>query len=91
MYSITDYSYKKAKELNVIIKRSKNKMKKIDVFKDKNLIASIGAIGYKDYPTFIKENGIEYAKKKRLAYKKRHAKDLNNKNGNGYWANKILW
>ena len=91
MYLISDYSYKKAKDLNVEIKPSKTKTKKIDVFKDGHLIASIGALGYKDYPTFIKENGVEYANKKRELYRKRHKKDLNNKSGNGFWANKILW
>jgi len=44
MYLITDYSYKKAKDLNVEIKPSKTKTKKIDVFKDGHLIASIGAL-----------------------------------------------
>jgi hypothetical protein len=91
MYSITNYSKKKAKELNVNIKPSTNKNKKIDVFKDGHKIASIGFLGAKDYPTFIKENGIEYANKKRQLYRKRHSKDINNKNGNGFWANKILW
>ena len=52
-YSITSYSRAKAKKLGVKIKRSKNKKKKIDVFKEiktkdgkKELkfIASIGAI-----------------------------------------------
>jgi hypothetical protein len=91
MYSITNYSKKKAKELNVNIKPSTNKKKKIDVFKNNQLIASIGAIGFKDYPTFINENGIEYANNRRKLYRKRHSKDINNKNGNGFWANNILW
>jgi hypothetical protein len=93
MYVITDYTYKKAKELNVVIKPSKNKNKKIDVFNDNTgkLIASIGAIGYKDYPTFIKEKGTHYANQRKELYKKRHHKDIHNKNSNGYWANKLLW
>ena len=53
MYKITDYSYTKAKQLNVDIKPSKTKGKKIDVFKNDNFITSIGAIGYNDYPTYI--------------------------------------
>jgi predicted Zn-dependent protease len=91
MYIITNYSYKKAKEHNVTIKPSQNKNKKIDVYKNGELIASIGAIGYKDYPTYIKENGIEYANKRRQLYRQRHKNDLTNKNSNGFWANKILW
>ena len=82
MYSITNYSKKKAKELNVNIKPSTNKKKKIDVYKGDQLIASIGAIGFKDYPTFIKENGTEYANSRRKLYRKRHSKDINNKNLN---------
>jgi predicted Zn-dependent protease len=91
MYTITRYSYQKAKELNVTIKPSKNKTKKIDVYKNGELVASIGAIGYKDYPTYIKEYGLEYANKRRQLYRIRHKNDLTNKSGNGYWANKILW
>ena len=88
-YSITNYSKQKAKEYNVTIKPSKNKNKKLDVYKGETKIASVGAIGYKDYPTFILENGKEYADKRRKLYKKRHEKDL--KSGNGLWANRLLW
>ena len=88
-YKITDYSYNQAKKLNVKIKPSQNKNKKIDVYKDNKRISSIGAIGYNDYPTFIEKKGIEFAKQRRKFYKKRHSKDLNSKNG--YYANKILW
>eukprot|EP01038_Epipyxis_sp_PR26KG_P006641 gene6641-9117_t len=62
-YKITDYSYSKAKKLGVDIKPSKNKNKKIDVFKNDKKIASIGAIGYNDYPTYISKKGVEYAEK----------------------------
>ena len=90
-YKITSYSQNKANNLNVIIKPSTNKKKKIDVFKNDIKIASIGAIGYKDYPTFILEDGIKIANEKRKLYRKRHNKDINNKNGNGFYANRILW
>ena len=88
MYQITDYSYRQAKILGVEIKPSTNKTKKIDVFKNGEKIASIGAIGYKDYPTFIKEKGKAYADERRRLYHIRHAKD---KSLNGYYAKKILW
>ena len=64
-YHITKYSYDQAKKLNVEIKPSTNKKKKIDVFKNDKKIASIGAIGYLDYPNFIKKNGLEYANQKK--------------------------
>lgn len=91
MYQITDYSYQHAKRLGVSIKPSSNKKKKIDVYKDDKKIASIGAIGYGDYPTFMKTEGKEYADKKRQAYKKRHEKDRHTKGTNGYYADQILW
>lgn len=91
MYEITSYSYQQAKRLGVTIKPSTNKKKKIDVFKDGDKIASIGAIGYGDYPTFMKTEGKEYADKKRQAYKKRHDKDRHVKGTNGYYADQILW
>ena len=53
MYNITQYSFKKAKELNIIIRPSKNKNKKIDVYKGGDYLTYIGDIKYKDYP-FIK-------------------------------------
>jgi predicted Zn-dependent protease len=88
-YIITNYSKQKAKDYQVTIKPSKNKKKKIDVYKDDKLIASIGAIGYKDYGKFLESNGKEYADQKRNLYRMRHKKDLNS--GNGLWANRILW
>lgn len=90
-YKITDYSYKKAKQLNVTIRPSENKKKKIDVIKDGKIIASIGSKNYKDYPTYLEENGKAYADERRKLYKARHKKDLNNKKGNGFWADQILW
>lgn len=88
-YIITNYSKKQAEKYDVIIKPSKKQNKKIDVYKGDNLIASIGAKGYKDYGKFLESNGKEYADKKRILYKNRHRKDLNS--GNGLWANRILW
>ena len=88
MYKITDYTKKQAKQLGVEIKPSKIKNKKIDVFKDGNKIVSIGALNYKDYPTYIKEKGINYANERRRLYK------IRNKNNNGtagFYANKLLW
>tara|TARA_R110001632_G_scaffold150516_3_gene267991 strand:+ start:3281 stop:3583 length:303 start_codon:yes stop_codon:yes gene_type:complete len=98
-YSITSYSKAKAKKLKVIIKKSTNNKKKIDVFKevkDKNgkktlkKIVSIGAIGYKDYPTYLKEDK-NLAEKRRKAYKKRHEKDRHVKGSAGFYADQILW
>ena len=95
-YVISDRSFKKAKELGVTIKPSTNPEKKIDVFKNGRKIASIGAKGYLDYPTYLKleQRGKVpkgYADKRRRLYKVRHANDIGISNKNGYFANKILW
>ena len=88
-YKIKNYSFEQAKKLNVEIKPSRVKNKKIDVFKDGKKIASIGDSRYKDYPSYIESDGLGYATKRRSLYKSRHKKDLNS--GAGYYANKILW
>ena len=92
MYNITDYTYKKAKALNVEVKPSKRKNKKIDVIKNGKIIASVGDSRYKDYPTMIEKGmGKSYADKRRSLYKLRHKKDKNVKNSNGFYADKLLW
>ena len=91
VYQIKPYSYEQAKKLNVEIKPSTRKDKKIDVYKDNKYICSIGDINYYDYPTYIQNNGITYANERRKLYKIRHNKDRNIKNSSGYFADKILW
>jgi hypothetical protein len=88
VYQIQPYSFKKAKQLGVEIKPSKKANKKIDVFKKGSLIASIGATGYADFPTYMKENGSTYANKRRELYKIRHSK---NTGIAGQLASEILW
>jgi hypothetical protein len=88
-YTITNYSKKQAEKYDVVIQRSKKKNKKLDVYKNDQLIATIGHINYKDYPTYMREEGKEYAQERRKLYRKRHKHDLNS--GNGKWASRILW
>ena len=98
-YKILNYSYDKARREGVVIKPSKNKLKKIDVFKNGLKVASIGGIRkngvpYNDYPTYIKTIGKVKADKKRKAYIKRHAHEKKIKNKEytpSYYASKILW
>jgi hypothetical protein len=91
MYKIKDYSYEQAKKLNVEIKPSTSKNKKIDIFKNDKKIASIGFKNYFDYPTYLEKNGKEFAEKRRKLYKIRHKNDRNVKGSNGYYADRILW
>ncbi len=92
MYKISQYSKQKANMLGVKIKPSTRKNKKIDVYdKQNNYITSIGDIRYKDYPTYLKEEDVQYANKRRALYKKRHAKHRNIVGTPSYYADKILW
>jgi hypothetical protein len=90
-YKITRYSYNKAKLLGVTIKPSNVKGKKIDVYKNGEKVASVGALGMGDYPTFIKTKGKEFADRRRKAYKMRHEKDRHIRGSAGWYADKILW
>jgi len=95
-YRITKYTKQQAKKLGVEVKPSKTKGKKIDVFKKGEKVASVGAIGYKDFPTYtnLEKRGVYekgYANKRRKLYKIRHKKDRNVKSSAGYYADKLLW
>jgi hypothetical protein len=91
-YIITSYTKQQAKKLGVTVKPSKTKGKKIDVFnKDGKKLASVGALGYGDYPTFIRKKGKEYADSRRKMYKMRHEKDRHQRGTPGYYADKLLW
>jgi hypothetical protein len=91
MYRITDYTYQQAKKLGVEVKPSTHKKKKIDVIKNGKKVASVGAIGYNDYPTYLKKNGLVYANERRKLYKIRHSNDRLKVGTNGYYADKLLW
>ena len=96
MYSIKKYTYNKAKKLGVIVKPSTNKTKKIDVFRkgtdgNKKKIASVGANGMNDYPTYIQKRGLSYAKTRRRLYRMRHERDRHIRGTPGYYADKLLW
>jgi hypothetical protein len=90
-YKITEYTKRKAKEYGLIVKPSKLKGKKIDVFKKDKKVASVGAIGYNDYPTYIKKKGKKYAEERRRLYKIRHKNDRTKRNTPGWYADKLLW
>jgi hypothetical protein len=92
VYHILPYSYKRARKLRVKIRPSRNTKKKIDVLSKKGeLLASVGASGMNDYPTYIKNYGKTYAEKRRHLYKMRHEKDRHVKGSAGYYADQILW
>jgi hypothetical protein len=90
-YSITNYTREQAKKLGVVVNQSSVKGKKIDVFKNGKKVASVGALGYSDYPTYMKTKGKAYADERRRLYKIRHSKNRNVKGSDGYYADKLLW
>lgn len=95
-YKITKYTINQAKKHGLTVAKSKVKGKKIDVFKNGKKIASVGAIGYGDYPTYLEleKKGKKpkgYAAQRRRLYKKRHSKDRNKKGTNSWFADKLLW
>lgn len=68
------------------------KNKKIDVYnKNNKKIGSIGAIGYKDYDSYRKKEGIKVANERKRLYKARHQRTRTKKGTNSYYADKILW
>ena len=91
-YNITNYSYDKAKQLNLIIKQSKNKNKKIDVYDiDDNFLHSIGDIKYNDYPSYLSTYNKQYADERRRLYHIRHQKGINIVNSKQYLSANLLW
>lgn len=102
-YRILPYTRKQARRLGVQVRPSHNKTKKIDVFKAPPkgcrtvddtkgvLLASVGANGMNDYPTFIQKRGLKYAQKRRRLYKQRHEKDRHIRGSRGWYADKLLW
>ena len=94
-YKITQYTKNQAKKHGLTVKPSRVKGKKIDVFKKGVKVASVGATGYKDYPTYLAlERAGKVSKgtaaKKRKAYKARHVH--RKKRGTPAWyADKLLW
>lgn len=94
-YAIQPHTYRQARKLGLTVKPSINKGKKIDVFKNGKKVASVGALGYNDYPTYLKleEQGKVSkgaAAEKRKNYKARHV--YRNRKGTPAWyADKLLW
>jgi hypothetical protein len=93
MYKITEYTKEQAEKLDVEVKPSERKNKKIDIYdkRDGQYITSVGQKGYKDYPTYLKEDGKEYADKRRELFYKRFGKRAEKPYTNAYYSAKLLW
>ncbi len=88
---ISSYTKQKAKKLGVKVRESKQPKKKLDIILDRKVVASIGAKGYKDYPSHLKEKGESFAKERRSLYKKRHEGTRHKIGTPSYYADQLLW
>ena len=77
--------------MKVTVQLSQKKNKKIDVLKNGVRIATIGDSRYKDFPTYVIENGIEFANNRKMLYYMRNKKNIEKINSNGFYAAKLLW
>ena len=73
------------------LKYSDSKKKKIKNSVGSKKVASIGAYGYPDYPTYMKTEGKAYADERRRLYKARHNSTRMKKGSASWWADRILW
>jgi hypothetical protein len=90
-YTIRRYTYGKARKLGVRVRPSTKKDKKLDVYRHNKKIASIGARGMGDYPTFRQTRGQTFANRRRRAYKIRHQRDRTKRWSRGWLADQLLW
>ena len=90
-YQISARTQMIAKKLNVTVKPSTVKNKKIDVYKDGKRVASVGDSRYNDFHIYLQTKGKEYADERKRLYKIRHAKNLNKVGSASYFANQLLW
>ena len=91
MYDISSYTKSAAKRLGVTVKPSTKASKKIDVLKDGKVVASVGAYGMGDFPTFLKTHGRAYAEERRRLYKARHERHRHKVDTPSYYADQLLW
>lgn len=91
MYPISNRTYQQARKLGVTVRPSKNPQKKIDVLRDGDVIASIGARGMGDYHIYRREKGEEYANERRRLYRIRHQVDQVKRGSPAYYASELLW
>ena len=86
MYSISHRTEQEARRLGVFVRPSRKHGKKIDVIRDGEVIASVGARGMGDYHVYLRTMGKEYAMERRRLYRARHRADQIKPNTPAYWA-----
>jgi hypothetical protein len=91
-YTISKYTKKKAKQLDVQVFPSENPKYKIDVYDKRGLyMFSGGARGMLDYPSYMRIEGKAYADERRRLYRIRHKKELEAEGTRGWYIARLLW
>lgn len=90
-YKVTEYTRQQARKYGVTVKAATDGVHKIDVYRNKEWIASVGGFNYSDYPTYMKTHGKEYADGRRRLYKIRHERDRHTKWTRGWLSDVLLW
>lgn len=75
MYEIKPYTMERARAVGLEVRPSSKRGKKLDVYSDGQYVDSVGATGYKDYPTYLATEGKEVAEERRRLYHLRHTKN----------------
>jgi hypothetical protein len=88
MYVITSHTKERAKRAGLEVKPSTKSNKKLDVYANGELVASVGDRSYSDYGTYLKEEGKDVAEERRRLY---HIRHKNNKGLEGLLAKILLW
>ena len=88
MYKINKAQKEIARDIGVDIFPSIKKDKKLDVFKDGKYMVSIGAKGYDDYYSHLKNNDKVFADERRRLYLIRHKDNVGDA---GMLAKRLLW
>jgi hypothetical protein len=88
MYKINKVQKEIADRLGLKIFPSVKKDKKLDVYKNEKYVTSIGAKGYDDYYSHLKNHDKVFADERRRLYLIRHK---NNVGDAGMLAKRLLW
>ena len=91
MYTIQPYTKQQARRIGVMVKPSTNPKKKIDVFKDDKKVASVGAVGFSDYPHYLQDKGKAFADERKRLYHIRHRKTENKIGSPSFFSSRLLW
>ena len=96
IYIIQKEQRQNARRLGVVIVPSKDKEKKIAVFKDGILVANIGAKGMMDFYLYRKAERAGkfprgYANERKRLYKLRHKENRRKFGTPSFYADQILW